>query len=176
MAESEAARSTQNLTDQYFTDHPELTIEDEEAPRWHRDVFVTNLAVNERLVPVFDTFESQRANRARTTGVAQFASPSMVALNALVAIADGDALRAQRFQSETREHLLDLSERLGPSIMSGGRITGDEADSLPSFEFQDPSILAVAQRFMLPIGIVFLVSLLLGAIARVRLRTSIDVI
>ena len=175
-AESEAARSTQNLTDQYFTDHPELTIEDEEAPRWHRDVFVTNLAVNERLVPVFDTFESRRANRARTTGIAQFASPSMVALNALVAIADGDALRAHRFQSEAREHLLDLSERLGPSIMSGGRITGDEADSLPAFEFRDPSILTLAQRYMLPVGIVFLVSLLLGGIARVRLRTSIHVI
>ena len=174
IAENEATQSTQNLTDQYFTDHPELTIEDEGAPRWHRDVFVTNRAINERLVPVFDTFESRRANRARTTEIAQFASPSMVTLSALVAIADGDALRAHRFQSEARTHILELSERLGPSIMSGGRISSDEADSLPSFEFNNSSNRTVAQRFMLPVGLVFLVSLLLGVIARIRLGTYID--
>lgn len=175
MAQSDAAATTRQLTDRYFTDHPELTITDDDAPRWHRDVTVTNLALNERLGPVLDSFAEQRARRTATAEAAQFASPAMVTLSALVAIADAGADRAHGFEAQARAHLVDLTDRLSPVIMSGGRITGAEADSLPQFAFAGPSPAALTARLALPVGSVLVLGLILGVAARKRLAGDLSI-
>ena len=169
-AQAATNRDLASLTDQFLTDHPELTVGEEGLPSFYRAAFLANDTARRVTAPIVDGFEQARDARARTLDLAQYLSPAIVAHRVLHQLADADLERQYRFQEQARQALFELAEAVGPAIVSRNRITVAEFDALRTFSFVDRRLEEVHGEFLLPLGFLVVASLLLAVAASRRLR------
>ncbi len=172
-AQGETNRNLAGLTEGFLLDHPELSAGDEEVPAYFRAAFLSNQAARESTRPILDAYQCARAGRARTLVWAQYLSPAIIAQRLLVASAGADLDRQHRFQAQAREALDRLTAAIGPAVVSRNRLSLADFDALKQFSFEDRTAADIAAESAAPILFLFLLSLIVGALAHRRLSTGV---
>lgn len=172
--EVKAIRDTAELTAGFLADHPEMTVSDEAVPGFYRSNFLANQEAAKRTTPVLDAFHQSRTQRAQLISKLQYLSPAMIASNALTTIAGGNVARNMAFQDQARLALSDLSERIGPSVVTKQRLSVAEFDAIPTFAFQDQTLLQKVASFAAPFGFLIFVAVGLLIMAQRRLRAPLE--
>ena len=168
-AQAETERNLADLTDEFLTDHPELTVGDEGMPSFFRGAYLSNKAAREATRPIADAYDAARAGRERAVRWSQYLSPSIVAQRLLLLSAGADLERQHRFQSEVQSSLVELSDAIGPAVVSHNRLTLAEYDALKPFEFRDLSAQQIASRAIGPLIFLAVFGFALGFAAQRRL-------
>lgn len=168
-AQGDTTRNLAKVTEGFLTDHPELTIGDESVPSFYRAAFLSNQAARETTRPIVEAYASAREGRERTVGWAQYLSPSIIAQRLLHLSAGADLGRQHRFQSQVQVALSELSEAVGPSVVSRNRLTVAELDRLEPFEFDDVSARQISTSAAGPALFLLVIGLALGIAAQQRL-------
>lgn len=173
-AEGEANREADRLTAGFLMDHPELTVSDEDVPGYFRSTFLANMEAEKRTAPILIAFEEASAKRRELTSVLQYASPAMIAQEALTAIAGGDSARNLRFQKQAREALENLSDKVGPAVIAKQRISLAAYDAIAPFTFRDLSLSKKLSTLAASALFLILLTILCLFVARRRLAGPLE--
>ena len=172
--EVKAIRDSAELTAGFLADHPELIESDEAVPSFYQSNFLANLEVTKRTMPALDAYNKSRQQRDSLTDKIQYFSPAMMTNAALKTLAGGDVNRNMAFQNQARQALRDLSETVGPAVISKKRISVSEFESIPAFKFQEKSVSQMLNVFMSRLLIIFLLTIVLLIAAYQRLKSSLE--
>ena len=165
-------RDLASVTDQFLFDHPELTVGDEGVPSFYRAAFLSNHAASESTAPIVEAFGRARSERAQALDWAQYLSPAIATQRILIRLAGADLGRQHRFQEQTQQALADLSEAVGPAVVSRNRITVSEFDELPPFTFVDRTLKETSARFAGPLFFLVLIGAALAVAAHQKLKNE----
>lgn len=168
-AQGETSRNLAEVTDSFLTDHPDLTVGDENLPSFYRAGFLANESALEKTRPITAAYAEARAGRDRTLRWAQYLSPAIVAQRLLHQSAGADLARQHRFQDQVYAALATLSTAIGPAVVSRNRLTLAEFDQLPEFAFDDVSARQIARQAVAPALFLLLASVFLIVFANRRL-------
>lgn len=157
------------LTDQYLNDHPELTVGDEGMPSFYRATYLTNDRARQRTAPLLERFEAAQTARAELLRWAQLLSPSIVAQRAFHGLADANLERFRKFQAQVRAALFQLSDEVGPAVVSRNRISSAAFRSLEPFRFRPTANTDLYQQSALAALYLLALAAILAALAQRRL-------
>ncbi len=164
IAEAEAARQTAALTDGFLADHPELSVGDEDVPGYYRGTFLANERVREYTAPTVADFREAAEAREAGLSALQYLSPALLAQRTLYRLAQADAAASRHFLDSAGTKLAEISEAVGPAVISRNRITLQQYDQMTPFE---PETLPVGAGAV--VGIAYLLGLaLLLAVGALR--------
>lgn len=163
-------RELARLTDRFLTDHPELTVGDEGVPAFYRASYLSNDGARQASAPLVDDFERAHELRSRALTIAQYVSPAIITQRLLLELSEADLGRQHRFQREARGALFELSDALGPAIVSRNRITVDEFDALAPFTFEAEPAGSLVLRQLPPLVFLLAVAIVLARAAQRRLK------
>ncbi|MEX0297477.1 MAG: ABC transporter permease subunit [Kordiimonas sp.] len=172
VAQNRANKETAELTKGFLADHPDLTVGDENVPSYFRGVFLANEQVLINTAPVVKAFEDSISDRNTFLDKLQYVSPAVITQRALFKIAGSDFEQAQLFLKNASETLDDLSIQVRSAILSRNRITTEQYNSLPKFEYTAAPTASVFAQISLPILILALMSMGLGILA--NRKSNID--
>ncbi len=164
IAEAEAARQTAALTEGFLADHPDLSVGDEEVPGYYRGTFLANERVREYTAPTVADFRAAAEAREAGLSALQYLSPALLAQRALYRLAQADAAASRHFLDSAGTRLAEISELVGPAVISRNRISLQEYDQITPF---DPETLPVGAGAVTGMAYLLALSLLL-ALASLR--------
>ena len=168
-AEGETSRNLAEATDNFLTDHPDLTVGDEELPSFYRAGFLASQMALENTKSISDGYAAARAGRNQTLRWAQYLSPAIIAQRLLHQSAGADLQRQHRFQAQVQQSLQDLGDAIGPAVVSRNRLSVAEFDQLPVFAFVDRSAAQIVRSAVGPGVFLLFVSIFLVVAANRRL-------
>ena len=145
-----AFKARSKLVKGMVLDHPELVADDYSLPEYIRTAFVVSRSVDREVQPVIDAFDVIYDARYRFLHQVQYVSPAIVALQGFNESA-GTALHRQRtFERSARSYKRTLADRLEAKVLAGRRLTLEDVDGMPEFQFQEPAWRTVASRLAMP--------------------------
>lgn len=150
-AQSHAWKQYKTITAEYLSEHPELVINTQEAPKFAHAYFTANeseIAATSALVTQFALNQFGRSEFIKSV---QYLSPAIITQGALLKVAGADFDRARSFQQQTRTSLLQLNDRLRPYIMTSNRISSEDYHKIPSFEFVEKTTREIAKLLLSPL-------------------------
>lgn len=170
--EAETNRELAELTDQFLTDHPELTVGDEGMPSFYRASYLANDAAREVAAPIIQSFDGARRGRERALSWAQYFSPAIVGQRLFHQLAGVDLQRYHQFQVQARTALFALGETVGPAVVSRNRLSFDEFRQIEPFAFADRSVGDIARSAIMPLGYLLCLSGVFCWLAHRRFRRN----
>lgn len=172
IAQNKANKETAELTKGFLADHPDLTVGGESVPSYFRGVFLANEQILINTAPVVKAFEKSISNRNTFIDKLQYVSPAVITQRALFKIAGSDFEQAQLFLKQASDTLDDLGIQVRSAILSRNRITTEQYNSLPKFEYSSASAAIVSSQILLPTLFLILVSA--GLTIWANRRSNID--
>lgn len=153
-------------TTAYENDHADLASEDVAGRLASaRKTYAIGRSVGAATAPVSEAFDAQLARQQRVSRTLTWASPSLVAAEALAAVAGTDGPTWLGFRQATAAYLADVKGRLGGFIERGAIMTGADYAALPRFAWQPRP-----ERAGTALLILLLLTLGIGGIAVARFR------
>lgn len=169
-AQGATNRELASVTDEFLTDHPELTVGDEGIPAYFRASFLSNEAARQATASIVLGYDEARTDRAQTLEWAQYFSPAIIAQRLLHLLAGADLQRQHRFQSQARQALFELSAAVGPAVVSRNRLSSTEFAGLERFTFADRTLTDLRRQIAAPLVVLLAATLLIGFLAHRQLR------
>lgn len=169
-----AIRDTAALTADFLADHPDMTVSDEDVPGYYSSNFLANQEAARRTTPVLEAFKRSRGDRSALTSLLQYLSPAMITDTALQAIAGGDSARYLAFQDQAVAALNDLTARIGPSVVAKQRLSLEQFDAIPAFEFANMPLGVQLKTRAIALAYVFAIAIVLLAVSRQRLAAPLE--
>ena len=138
-ASSEASQASAELLARYYHEHPEL------AGNGRQDGFLPGYYaaerdVERRLEPLIADFEHRLGRQQALVERWRFASPAVLAQEALIEIAGSSLARHHRFGGQARAFLAEWHAQLAPRIFLGEGLAPEDYESLPRFTFAEPPV------------------------------------
>jgi ABC-2 type transport system permease protein len=166
----EARAAEIEATGSYQNDHPELTADAAlPLPEQYRRTVERNyrigLAIEARIAPITQAFDSQLRGQMALAERWQWLSPPMTLSGQLAAIAGTDPLSYANRRSDAYANLADFKHALGRVIEERRSLNAQDFDMLPRFEERPPE-----RAPLLPLGFVLIVTLGFLGLAAFRLR------
>ncbi|MEM7584941.1 MAG: DUF3526 domain-containing protein [Acidobacteriota bacterium] len=138
-ASSEASQASSELLAQYYHEHPELAANGEQGgflPAY----YASERDVERRLEPLLADFEQRLVSQQAWVERWRFASPAVLAQEALIELAGSSQRRHRQFQHDARAFLADWHAEMSPRIFLGQQLAPADYDGLPSFGFSEPAV------------------------------------
>jgi ABC-2 type transport system permease protein len=155
-------------TTAYENDHPDLASEGFEGRLASiRKSLSVGRTVDRAVDPIARRFETQLGGQQEVVRLAAWASPPMVAADAMTATAGTDVGRALAFRQAAADHVTRLKASLGGFIDRGGVMTPAEYQALPNFEWR-----AEPTRPALQAAVLLLLAAVLSVVALRRLART----
>lgn len=164
-AEGEANRQTAELTEGFLADHPDLSVGDEEVPSYYRGTYLANERVREKTAPVAARFNSVAEARETSLSALQYLSPALLAQRALYQLAQADASASRRYLEGAGSKLEEISELVGPAVISRNRISLAQYQAVTPFRVEQHS---AAPAILPEVLFLLLLAAGLGLVARIR--------
>ena len=145
LSEARAAEGVtrRNLTERaeiYMAEHPgQGNAGDEEVPGFYRASYLANIDINAKTSPMVAAFDQQQQEQRDLANLARFLSPALAAQDLMQQLSGAGPGRAAEFRRQSRDHLNEVLETIGPSTVRGVRLSMAEAESIPEFRFQPSS-------------------------------------
>jgi hypothetical protein len=169
--EIETELAEPNIANRMVLDHPDLFVSDaDDIPSYVRTAFLVTSMVDKATRDVLATFENAASQRSEALRFLRFVSPAIVVHGLFNDIAGVSSARHQRYMAQARALKAVYAEQAGRYILAGQRLPLHEADSLPTFHFEDEDVRAIARRSLGAWLVLGLVTGLLLLIADRRLR------
>lgn len=165
-ATSEASKASAELLAQYYHEHPELATNGQQGG-FMPAFYASERTVEARLEPLAADFEQRLTYQQALVERWRFASPAVLAQEALIEIAGSGLARHRGFGTQARAFLADWHALLAPRIFRGQRLEPADYDQLPHFTFAEPAV--SRRRFAGAVLGLALPSLLALTVARRRL-------
>ncbi|MEM9288687.1 MAG: DUF3526 domain-containing protein [Pseudomonadota bacterium] len=169
-----AINDTAALTAGFLADHPEMTVSDEKVPDYYSSYFLANQEAAKRTTPVLEAFTRSQMERQSVTRFMQYVSPAIITDAALQAISGGNANRYHAFQQQAVTALKDLTQRIGPSVVAKQRLSLEQFDEIPTFEFVEVSLGDRLSKRAAPLGYLLALSIACLIFARRRLAAPLE--
>lgn len=175
-AEVQATIRATELVGGYVHDHPELERAPAESPvprfgergkRW----FVVAREVDGAIEPILAAFDATLAEQRATAQRLRLVSPPLTLQSTLSQLAGTDETRALAFRAQARAFQQGLRADLGHRAMANGLLDAKDLAELPSLAFVDSTPAEDGRAAVVPIGVLWLVALALGVLARRRVAT-----
>ena len=173
-AKSEAGKATAELTEGFLTDHPQMTVSDDDVPFYYAGTWLANREAAARTAPILRAFEESRQRRREAVDLLQYLSPAVIANRALLSFAGADVHRYRAYQAEARAALADLSQRIGPAVVARQRLSLAAYDAMAPFAFTETPAGDKARRLAAPLAFLSALTLALGWGARRRLGAPLE--
>ena len=164
-ASTEASAAGSRLLARYYEDHPELADSRSSASDFAAVSLAAQEEVDRRIQPVLARFDEQLEHQQSMVDRYRFLSPAIVAQASLFDIAGTSAHRYKHFLALTEEFHRAWSAHLGPRIVRRERLSPENIDQLPRFQFREEGSDKVAGRVATGIGGLLLPSVLIGWLA-----------
>ena len=119
----------------YDNDHPELAGDD--LPAWlatMRKTEKVSASIEDAVAPLSRAFDERLVAQQELVRRFEFASPPLLANEALVSIAGTSGAETARFRKAAFDYLLSLKAKLRPAIVNGRLLTQADIDALPRFQ------------------------------------------
>ena len=172
VAQNEASKQTSELTENFLSDHPELTVSDEFVPAFYSAIFLANEQIQMNTAPVVDAFDESNSRRGAFVDRLQYLSPAIIAQRALFRIAGSDFDQAQMFTRTAAAVMEDLDELVRPAIISRNRLESELIDAIPDFTLEAAQPGAVFRQILFPVSFLLVCAALLAAFAHPRQKDS----
>jgi len=159
-------------TGAYQNDHPELAADGAVplAEQYRRTVernYRIGLAIEARIAPITQAFDSQLRRQMALAEGWQLLSPPMTLSGQLASIAGTDPLSYANRRADAYANLALFKQALGRVIDERRNLNPQDFDALPRFEERPPQ-----PTPLLPLGFVLALTLALLAAAALRLRRA----
>src|SRR5688572_12172922 len=169
--EIETERAEGGIAERFFTDHPELVVDDaSDMPAYLRTAFLVTSTVDNATRPLLDGFETTAARRDDALALLRYISPAIIAHGVFNEAAGSSSARHRSYMAQAREFKSAYAKQAGPYIAAGRRMPSDRVTAFPSFNFQDPPFRTVVGRALPVLAFLMLVAgaLLLATDRRLR--------
>jgi hypothetical protein len=147
-ASNEASARGSQLLGSYYQDHPELM--SGAAPSI--DFGTRTLAVQaevERVVrPVQQEFQAKLDQQESLARRWRFASPALLAYDALITVAGTDTKRFREYERQVDAYVTQLHDYFAPIVVRGVAFDASRIDSIPQFAFRDVPLSDVVRRVL----------------------------
>ncbi len=169
--EIETERAEGGIADKFFTDHPELVVDDaSDMPAYLRTAFLVTSTVDNATRPILDGFEITAARRDDALALLRYVSPAIIAHGVFNEAAGSSSARHRSYMAQAREFKAAYAKQAGPYIAAGRRMPSHRVTAFPRFKFQDPPFATVVGRALPVLAFLVLVAgaLLLATDRRLR--------
>ena len=141
MAEGETRRNLAARAEVYMAEHPDQgKASDASVPGYFRASYLSNIDINARTRPIVEAYASQQAAQRDALALARFVSPALAVQHLLHDASGTGAEHAAAFRRQARGHLNMLLEHIGPATVSRARLSVEQAQSIPRFQFKADGI------------------------------------
>ncbi len=138
-ASSEASKESAELLAQYYQEHPELAANGQQGG-FMPAFYASERDVERRLEPLMADFDRRLAHQQMLVGRWRFASPAVLAQEALIELAGASVERHRRFSAQARTFLAEWHEQLAPRLFLGQSLEPADYDRLPRFTYVEPPV------------------------------------
>jgi ABC-2 type transport system permease protein len=170
MASTEASAAGSRLLARYYEDHPELADSRTSASDFAAVSLAAQEEVDRQVQPVLARFDEQLQRQQSMVDRYRFLSPAVVAQASLFDIAGTSSHRYQHFLKLVDGFHRAWSAHLVPRIVHREKLTPDDIDRLPSFQFREVSSIDVARRVAKGLAGLILPVVLIGLVFTRALR------
>ncbi|MEQ9444288.1 MAG: DUF3526 domain-containing protein [Rhodospirillaceae bacterium] len=146
VADQEAAESREA----FFFDHPEMAGGDANADQFFIQVMATDSAVERATQPLLEAFDLQAARRQGLVDLLQYVSPAIVAQNALNGVSGTGTERFSDFVTQVLDFHENWRGFFTSRVVKGSRMTSQEFDQIPIFDYSDWGVDKVARSTLGP--------------------------
>jgi ABC-2 type transport system permease protein len=123
---------------EYFEDHPELSEKGEgNVDEFQVRSLATRHAIETKVQPLNDRFDSSLKRRQNLIRKAQYLSPALLAQDAIESIAGTDHVRYSEFLRQAERFHRQWQDFFVPRIARKQLLKSDDLDDLPEFRFQE---------------------------------------
>ncbi|MEM7049215.1 MAG: DUF3526 domain-containing protein [Acidobacteriota bacterium] len=138
-ASSAASRESAELLSRYYHEHPELAANGEQGG-FMPAYYAAERDVERRLAPLIDDFEQRLGQQQGLVERWGYASPAVLAQEALIETAGASLWRHRAYASQARTFLAEWHAELAPRIFLGQSLEAADYDRLPQFTFAEPAV------------------------------------
>lgn len=168
-AAAEASKNSAQVLAGYYEEHPELAAVEVEGgflPAY----FARQRAVERRVQPIVEGFESRLDAQQRLVRATSILSPAVLVQESFNDIAGTGLYRQRRFTRQARDFLTLWHETLRPKIFTAAEMEPTDYDRLPGFDFREESLGEIATRAVTSILTLLILAAGLVLWARRRVR------
>ncbi|MEM6455366.1 MAG: DUF3526 domain-containing protein, partial [Acidobacteriota bacterium] len=166
-ATSEASRESAEILASYYHEHPELAANGQQGG-FLPAFYAAEREIERRLAPLMQDYDRRLAGQQRLVATLRFASPAVLANEAMIELAGSGLDRQRSAVAQARGFLAAWHAFLAPKVFLGQSLTAADYDNLPIFDFREPPVSAV--HIASAAGGLVGIALLALVLARRRLR------
>ncbi len=166
---SEAAdREAAKTRDRYFFDHPDMQSGDMDKTAYYQSVARSEASVARDIAPHLAAFDAQAQRQQRLVAALQYLSPGTVSYQLLTTLAGSDGARHREFRSQVHRFHDQWTDFFVVRIMQGKKLTRDDYQALPKFQFVETPLAIALRRVTAPLLalLILVICLLFLAIRR----------
>jgi ABC-2 type transport system permease protein len=145
-ATSETSAKGSQLLAKYLEDHPDLAGANANASDFGVVTLITQEQLDRRLQPVLEQFDNQLDRQQALVDRYRVLSPAVMTQASLLEIAGTSAHRYKHFTAQTDAYHRDWRAYFSPLILAGKRMTPQDIDRTPRFQFAEEPLGDVASR------------------------------
>ncbi|MCG8468935.1 MAG: DUF3526 domain-containing protein [Gemmatimonadetes bacterium] len=162
-ASNEAVNRRSELLARYLEDHPEMSgAVVSEASSSAALAWAATEEVNRRLGEVVERYQGRLEEQRRLIGTYRYASPALLAHDALLETAGTGDGRFSRFEAQVRGFAQELKDFFVPAILAGDRMTEAVVADIPSFRYREAGFQTVVGRIVPALAALLAMTLLVS--------------
>ena len=146
---------------QFFEDHPEIAPVSDDDANYAMLRVAREEKIAEQLAPVVARFDEQLERQQALIGWIGYLSPTVLTHRAFMDIAGTGSDRYTRFKEEVNRFHVEWKSHFVPMYFQDTAFQSSDYDTLPLFSIEFLEEEKLASKLILPVGVIFLLGLVL---------------
>jgi ABC-2 type transport system permease protein len=147
-ASNEASARGSQLLGSYYQDHPELMAGGPPPMDFGTRTLAVQAEVDRVVRPVQQEFQRKLDQQESLTRRWRFASPALLAHDALITVAGTDTKRFREYERQVDAYMTRLHDYFAPMVVRGVAFDANRIDAIPQFAFRDVPLSDVVRQVL----------------------------